>query len=255
MACTTFCMLKNLLLIMCRRCAVTALFSIALISVCYGASPIYLNTSEGIQRLEHADISKPYYVVAPYVDTQENLGFCGPASIVAVLNSLPGVLRPTDHQYKPYGYFTQNNLFNSAASRVKPYATVARSGLTLTEASRFLDAHGIRNRIYYGEDLSLAQLRDLVKATLLDTHSRLIADFDRRVFAQDGSGHYSPVVAYDSVSDSLLIADVAKFKYPPFWISMAAFLDSITTTDPDSNKSRGLILVSEDLYDASSTGR
>lgn len=206
---------------------------------------MYLNTAEGMDRLSHADMSASYYLVMPYVDTQENMGFCAPASIAGVLNSLPKVPRPSDAQYKPYNYFTQANLFNAAANQVKPYNAVMRSGLTLAQASKFLDAHNVDNRVYYGSGLTLNQLRDLVKEALQNPHERLIANFDRRVLKQEGAGHFSPVVAYDSASDSVLISDVAKFKYPPFWVSMTDFFDSIKTIDPDSSKSRGVIAVFE----------
>lgn len=214
-------------------------------SVCQAATPVYLNTTEGIDRLSHADMSASYYLVMPYVDTQENLGFCAPASIAGVLNSLPNVPRPSDAQYKPYSYFTQANLFNKSASQVKPYNAVVRSGLTLTQAAQFLDAHGVDNRVYYGSDLTLNQFRDLVKEALQNPHERLIANFDRGALEQEGAGHFSPLVAYDSASDSVLISDVAKFKYPPFWVSLTEFLNAINTIDPDSNESRGVIAVFE----------
>lgn len=234
----------NFFLYTCQRVLLTTLISTALVGVCLAESPVYLNTTEGTQRLVNADLNKPYFLVAPYVDTQENMGFCGPASIAAILNSLPEVPRPPATQYKPYAYFTQDSLFNSVTNQVKPYDVVAHNGLTLAEATKFIDAHGVAQHLYYGTDLSLDQLRTLIKTTLLDQHSRVIADFDRRVLGQEGSGHYSPVVAYDSTSDSILIADVAKFKYPPFWVSLPVFLASMQTIDPDSGKSRGLIVVS-----------
>lgn len=235
----------NAFLLTCRHALGALLFAIWLINPCQAANLVYLNTNEGAQRLVHAELNKPYFLIAPYVDTQENMGFCAPASIAAVLNSLPGIPRPTGSQYQPYRYFTQTSLFNPTTNRIKRYDVVAHGGLTLAEASKFLDAHGVSNRIYYGSDLSVSQLRTLIKHALNNPHARIIADFDRRIFGQAGAGHYSPLVAYDGASDSVLIADVAKFKYPFFWVPVETLLASIRTIDAESGRSRGLIIATE----------
>ena len=60
---------------------------------------------------------------------------------------------------------------------------------------------------------------------------------------QDGSGHFSPIGAYDSESDSVLILDVAKYKYPPFWVTTSDLQASLNTIDSDSGKSRGVVQI------------
>lgn len=227
-----------------------AILTIALLSLYLGglaqaAEPVYLNTPQGMQRLDHADLNQSYFMVAPYVDTQENMGFCGPASMAAVLNSMPAMPRPAATEYGPYKYFTQKALFNAETSKVKSYDLVAHGGMTLAEASRFLTALTVTNQPYYGSDLSADTLRTLLKSALANPHKRVIVDFYRPTFGQKGEGHYSPLVAYDTASDSVLIADVAKFKYPPFWVTISDLLTSIQAIDPDSHKSRGLIVATE----------
>jgi hypothetical protein len=39
------------------------------------------------------------------------------------------------------------------------------------------------------------------------------------------------------------LLDVAKFKYPPVWITLADLLAALRTNDPDSGKSRGIVVV------------
>ena len=34
---------------------------------------------------------------------------------------------------------------------------------------------------------------------------------------QTGDGHFSPVAGYHAGTDSVLVLDVARFKYPPYW--------------------------------------
>lgn len=219
------------------------LTSFCLISSLQGAEPVYLNTQAGIHRLEQADNRTPYFMVAPYIDTQENMGFCGPASMAAVLNSLPDIHRPPAPPYPPYRYFTQSNLFTSESSEIKSYAEVAHSGFTLQQASAFLRRLNVFNQIYWGTDLSAQNLRQVIKESLDNSDRRIIADFNRPVFGQEGGGHYSPIVAYDSATDSVLILDVAKFKYPPFWVTIDDLLVSLKAIDSDSGRSRGLIII------------
>lgn len=226
-----------------RQLLCLLLFALSVMGPAQAAAPVYLNTAEGIQRLEQADLNRPYFMLAPYVDVQENMGFCGPASMAAVLNSFPGLPHPISSTYSPYRYFTQSGLFNAETSQVKTYAQVSQSGLTLAEASSFLQKLNVQTQLFYGANLSAGSLRVLIKDSLADPHARIIVDFSRRTLGQIGDGHYSPLVAYDSASDSVLIVDVAKFKYPPFWITLEDLLRSIQTIDPDSGNSRGVIVI------------
>jgi hypothetical protein len=45
----------------------------------------------------------------------------------------------------------------------------------------------------------------------------VIAAYSRKELLQTGDGHYSPIGGYHAPSDSVLILDVARFKYPPHW--------------------------------------
>jgi hypothetical protein len=38
---------------------------------------------------------------------------------------------------------------------------------------------------------------------------------------------------------------VAKYKYPPAWVSISLLRQAIATTDRTSNKARGLVIVSK----------
>lgn len=204
---------------------------------------VYLDTLEGAQRLENADLNQQYFSVAHYVDTQENLGFCGPASMAAALNSLPAINRPQPPSLDGYAFFTQRSLFTPQSSQIKTYDVVANEGFQLQQAREFLTKLNVSNRIVYGSDLTIDQLRSIARKTLGNKNDRILVDFDRRVLKQNGSGHFSPIGAYDSATDSVLILDVAKFKYPPFWVSLTDLLNAIQTIDPDSGKTRGLLII------------
>ena len=61
---------------------------------------------------------------------------------------------------------------------------------------------------------------------------------------QEKGGHISPLAAYDIESDRFLILDVARYKYPPVWVTTADLFAAMKTTDSDNeNKTRGFVLV------------
>ena len=80
-------------------------------------------------------------------------------------------------------------------------------------------------------------------------HTFLVVSYDRKVVGQTGSGHFSPVAAYDEASDTALILDTARFKYGPHWIPLQLLFDALQPTDPDTSKSRGFVLLSYDHDD------
>lgn len=206
------------------------------------AAPVYLNTPDGEQRLIGARLRQPFFAMQPYVETQQNLAFCGPASIVAVMNSL-GTPRPAESRLYPYNFYTQDNIFNTDTQRVKSFVMVSTRGMTLADMAGFFTALGVKARVYYADELNLDRLRALLKAALAKPETRIVANFDRKVLDQEGGGHQSPLAAYDEASDSVLMLDVAKFKYPPSWIPLGNMLEAMRTRDPDSGRSRGLVVV------------
>jgi len=201
---------------------------------------IYLNSTAGTNLLLKADFNKQFFSVMPYVTTEEIETFCGAASIASVLNSLPTKNRPVVPQFTPYHYFTQDSLFVESTEKIIPKEKVATGGLTLDQLKQFLDVWAANPTVYYGSSLSLSQFRNLISSSLSNPNQRLIVNFDRKALGQIGHGHFSPIGAYDSKTDSVLILDVAKYKYPPVWARTSDLFAAIQGIDTTSGKSRGL---------------
>lgn len=77
--------------------------------------------------------------------------------------------------------------------------------------------------------------------------SVLLVNFSRMAFGQTGTGHFSPVAAYNRSCDSALVLDTARFKYPAFWVSAKELWRSCESTDKDTGRSRGVITLSRDI--------
>ncbi|GAB0489190.1 hypothetical protein MMPV_000407 [Pyropia vietnamensis] len=71
----------------------------------------------------------------------------------------------------------------------------------------------------------------------------LVAAYNRRSLGQTGSGHFSPLGAYDAPTDSVLVLDVARFKYPPHWVPLADMAAAMAPVDPDTGAPRGYLLL------------
>lgn len=214
-----------------------------LVSNAFSVDLIYLNTSAGTKLLLNADHNKQFFSLMPYVTTEEIETFCGPASIASALNSLQTKNRPVAPQFKPYPYFTQDSLFVESTNKIIAKDKVMTSGLTLEQLGQFLDVWAANPKIYYGSELSISQLRKLITSSLSNPHQRLIVNFNRAAIDQLGHGHFSPIGAYDSKTDSVLILDVAKYKYPPVWVKATDLLTAVKGIDPSSGKSRGLMQI------------
>ena len=71
----------------------------------------------------------------------------------------------------------------------------------------------------------------------------IIANFDREVLGQTGSGHFSPVGGYHRERDLVLIMDVARFKYPPWWVPVRDLWKAMGVSDPQTQESRGYFVM------------
>ena len=205
---------------------------------------VYLTDPEGAKRFMHSDVHADYFPLATYLEYEQILTFCGPATMAAVLNSL-AIARPSPRRLYPYGLFTQDLLFTPANQDIKSYATVENEGLVLTEIAAFLNNLGVTAEYHHSLDLTTPQLREIIKETLQDPNKRLIVNYSRSGIGQVGGGHISPLAAFDSASDQVLILDVAKYKYAPVWVSVGMLHASMNEEDPSSNKSRGIVIVSK----------
>ena len=54
-----------------------------------------------------------------------------------------------------------------------------------------------------------------------------------------GGGHFSPIGGYHAGADAALVLDVARFKYPPYWVPLPRLWEASLVVDDDTGKSRG----------------
>ena len=235
---------------------VFALLLLAFLSPVYAESPppavsaisvqpgvVYWDSPQGRALRARMPADADYWQLAPNFTAQITQSYCSVASAITVLNSMP-ITKPVDPTYAPYAYFTQTNFFTPEVTKVISPQTVLAMGMTREEMVETLSRQGVRATSIAGDTFSDESLRDLLKKALGDDGQFVLANYYRATLGQVGGGHWSALAAYDAQSDSVLILDVAKYKYPPAWVSISLLRQAIATTDRTSNKPRGLVIVS-----------
>ena len=205
---------------------------------------VYWDSAEGRTIRARMPADADYWQLAPNFSAQITQSYCSVASAITVLNSMP-IAKPVDPTYAPYPYFTQRNFFTPAVAKVISPQTVLAMGMTREEMAETLSRQGVKATSIAGDTFTEESLRALLKKALGDDGQFVLANYYRASLGQVGGGHWSALAAYDAQSDSVLILDVAKYKYPPAWVSISLLRQAIATTDTTSNKARGLVVVSK----------
>jgi hypothetical protein len=208
--------------------------------------PVYLDTPLGQSRLLGADSKGAYWPLSMYFETQKNQAYCAVASTVMALNALD-TPRPENRVYPDYPFFTQDEFFNNVDPGIATPGEVSKSGQTLDQLANALESFPVKVDKYQAADplWSESKFRDLIRQATEGDRSVMLLDFARRGIGQEGGGHWSPIAAYDSASDSALLLDVARYRYHPAWVGTPQLFRAASTVDTSSNLPRGALVLSK----------
>ena len=204
-----------------------------------------LNSEQGGKFFFESGALQNYFAVADNFVTQKTQAYCGVASIVMVLNALH-TPAPTTPEYQPYHTFTQDNVLDEHTDAILPREVLARQGMTLDQLGALLGLHPATVEVHHAEDGGLDAFRASARDYLATKDHFVIVNYLRKAIRQERGGHISPLAAYDAKSDRFLILDVARYKYPPVWVTAADLFAAMNTTDSaNNNKTRGYVLVTK----------
>jgi hypothetical protein len=212
-----------------------------------------LNSDDGERFFLESSAHAGYFPIADNFVTQKTQAYCGVASIVMVLNAA-GVSAPTTPEYQPYHTFTQDNLLDERTDAVLPREVLARQGMTLDQLGGLLAMHPLTVEVHHAADGGLDDFRAAARDYLGAKNHFVVVNYLRKVLGQQAGGHISPLAAYDAKTDRFLILDVARYKYPPVWVTASDLFDAMNTTDAaNDNKTRGYVLIVK--ADAEASGK
>ncbi len=230
------------------RFLMALLFSLIFARAAYAYLPlppgmIALDTPEGQAIFAEADAKSAYWPLSAHFETQENQAFCGVASLVIVLNSV-NIAAPQPTGFTPYRFFTQNDLFPPGGSTIYQPEWIEHHGLTLDQLGQIAAHSGLAVQTFHATPGGLALFRSRAAKALGTPGEFVIVNFKRETLAEEGYGHISPLAAYDARSDRFLIMDVARYKYPPGWVSAETLYAALDTPDTgNGGRTRGYLIV------------
>lgn len=204
---------------------------------------ISLNSTEGTQLLQcPKTVSQGFWSSFQHLTTQDTTTYCSIATSVTLLNALFADTAPVDPVYSPYAYWTQANFFSPCTEAITPQESVKTSGLTLDGLAGFLHCHNVSTRVFKGNQTTISEFRSILSNSL--GKGEFVAyNFLRSALLESGGGHFSPILAINQERDLALLADVARYKYPPAWISISELYRAMNTLDSTSKDFRGFIVL------------
>lgn len=201
-----------------------------------------LTPGPGVKLLLNSDERSDYWRLINYYETQITNTHCGVASAIMVLNAL-GIEKPFVERFQ-YPLFTQEEgFFTEEVKKIVQLQHVLNGGMSLNQLAQALETFHISATPFYSTEFSLDDFRHMLETALIEERSFLIANWYRPAIGQIGSGHFSPIGAYNKSTDQILILDVSRYKYLPFWVAAEDLYKSMQPANA-SGKTRGFILVS-----------
>jgi glutathione gamma-glutamylcysteinyltransferase len=202
------------------------------------ADAIGFSTAEGRQVFAEALATgglDGYFPLAEQFHTQSDPSFCGLGSLVVALNALG--IDPGRLWKGPWRWFAEDLL-----DCCVPLAEVQKRGLDIDELSCLARCNGAQVQIVRAEVSNLDAWRSAI-ATASRGDSVVVASYDRSAIGQTGTGHFSPIGGYHAGRDLALVLDVARFKYPPHWVSVERLWNAMHAVDPATGRSRGWMIL------------
>jgi hypothetical protein len=229
-------------------------------------SLVRLNSKEGREGrtlLNTSQYQEQFWNLIEYYAPQDNNGSCGVASATMVLNALPlGDQRSVSPDHAPYRLFTPKNFFTKKVSAIftteeeaaaakrtmeeQARWKVSRRGMTLEQITRALNTFPVKAEHVHASDTTLPSFRERLRKEFPDPNRYVLVNYHRPTLGQLGSGHFSPLGAYNTEADRVLILDTANFRYPWVWVETERLWKAMNTRDADpaaKGRTRGFVVV------------
>jgi glutathione gamma-glutamylcysteinyltransferase len=207
-------------------------------------SLIALNSPMGRSKLTDALLQQTaasYLPLMEHFSNQSDPAFCGITTLQIVLNSFsvdPNIRWRGGWRY----YGDETTVLDQCCLSSE---RVRRIGVTMEEFKQLGTCKGLTLHMKRPDEYSLQDFRTDIRTILLERTDQgeqqgtLVVSFGRAGLGQTGDGHFSPLAAYHMESDSVLVLDVARFKYQPYWVKLDQLYDSMMMLDPVTQRTRG----------------
>mmetsp|Transcript_26158 Transcript_26158/g.42904 ORF Transcript_26158/g.42904 Transcript_26158/m.42904 type:complete len:435 (-) Transcript_26158:528-1832(-) len=199
--------------------------------------------------------AESYWKLTEQFINQSDPAFCGVTTLLMCLNAMcidPNIRWRGGWRY----YGNEEVLLDRCCLSTE---RIRRMGITLEDFCQLGRCQGLNVELKRPEPLeksgdndekkttgyTLDEFRNDVRSVLSDKkqYPLLVVSFSRHALGQTGDGHFSPVGAYHEASDQVLILDVARFKYAPYWVGVEDLYRALQEEDSVTHKPRGWFLL------------
>jgi hypothetical protein len=202
----------------------------------FGPNALPIEQATGYLRTHRAP---DYWAMMPFYVPQDTDSACSVASIAMLLNALRGVPARADVDLVTEG------ALRKVLGDARWTAETAQNGTGVTFAeflkviAESLHAYGLDGYAIEtfkpadASTASLARLRGILAANERSNKDVALAYFDQGVLTGDWDGpHISPIGAYDAGTGRVLIMDVDRRYYVPYWSPVRKLLQSMLKPAP-----------------------
>jgi hypothetical protein len=228
------------------------------------------NSADGLKKLQKSSFKNDFYQLINFYQPQENPLYCSVAVATIISNALDygkipsqkasEIKIPQSNKIIEYRLYQQKTFLNKKTEEIKKLAIIELKqpkttnnnqeiydgGINLSDFNKMLSiVHGFKTKLTYAaknDEESIKKFRDKLKEVLLDDKSFVIANFDGKITGSLTNGHFSPIVAFDESSDSVLILDVALHKNQWYWTSLKKLYEAMNSKDEETY--RGYLIIS-----------
>lgn len=177
--------------------------------------------------------------------TQSEPSYCSISSLAMVLNALN---HDPKKVWKGAWRWVSEETLQCETMEICGHSLnrIKTSGLSFSEFESLANCHSVRMKSFPAASDSIESFRNIIKESAYSERASMfvIVNFSRKVLGQTGDGHFSPIGGYHKDKDMVLIMDVARFKYPPFWVDLPTLWESMKVLDKQTGECRGYFTVS-----------
>ena len=118
------------------------------------------------------------------------------------------------------------------------------TGIDFDSLACLARCNGLAVKAIRTDEVSLDTFRIRVKELSNNSTTFMALSYSRKALNQTGDGHWSPVGAYEEMTDMVLILDQARFKYNAHWVPLESLYHAMDTIDIATGKKRGFFELS-----------
>jgi glutathione gamma-glutamylcysteinyltransferase len=179
-----------------------------------------------------------FYSLSGNFTMQSEPAFCGLGSLTMILNALS--IDP-QRRWKGVWRWYSDEMLDCCAS----HEWIKEHGLTFQQLAATARGNGLEVVAKQANHVSYDEFLNDLKAVTRSENMHMIVSFSRESLGQTGDGHFSPVGAFSTKDNEVLIMDTARFKYPSYFVDSKLLFDAMFPIDKATGLPRGYLLLSK----------